>query len=77
MPVRYMCGMVWQGGWIAQATRTRPGGAMSRGIHSGTDNGILALADARRFLGRGHALCLSRCGAIRMTGLRNVSALGR
>ena len=77
MPLRYLCTMVWHAGWIAQAAPTRPGDAMSRGIHPGTDSGILALAEARRLPEEGHALRLSRCEAIRVRGLRTASALGR
>jgi hypothetical protein len=77
MPLRYFCTMVWHASWIAQATRTPPGDAMSSGIQPGTDNGILALAEAKSPLEGGHALRLSRCGAIRVTGLRTAGALGR
>jgi hypothetical protein len=72
MPLCYSCGMVCHARWIAQATRTRPGDAMSSGIQPGTDNGILALTEARS-----PTLRLGRCGAIRVTGLRIAGALGR
>ena len=48
MPLRYFFTMVGHAGWIAQAMGARPGDAMSKAMHPGTDSGILALAEATR-----------------------------